>query len=521
MTRSQNHSVVESSFAHPCKHLLGGFSSGFVPVQQSPSGTIFDVLVEDDKPMWFFCAQGRHCQSGMVGSVNAPTSGEHTLQAYIDLASEVTGASTIANQAPLGGILTVDGVAIDTSNDIVIIPEEPWHLHPQPNPSPSPSTTKTFITHVPTPSETTEEDHWVPEEDHWVPEEDHWTTGKNDHWTPEAAPSPTATTRPPTHSNPTPPTTGENDYIGWVPKPGEQDQYMMEQAGGAPIGNYSWPESISAEVTDILTLIKFVEDVLITALVAAHDSLTTGEWAGIYPTTIVQTIGAMKAQAWIQRSLSTDTLQHFDKEIPSPCSYKIPMSTTDEWLDSVTTLLNLHIGLTSSALAQVADTDAWLVPCLATSMGSTARMTGVVAMMRGRMASASPREVPIPPAFVYEYVMATFVDSCPGEPLPWATPLEPLHIVHESTAAEGGRLTEIQVEMTQELLEVAENDTLYFAWMGPWGELYFTPVFGTGEVEVPPNLYGYVWVAATTNTETSLFNLPHEAVAGPAQVWIG
>lgn len=70
----RNHSVVQSSFDKPCQPLeSGGFSSGFIPTAVSPSGATFDIVVPDDKPIWFYCAQvnGNHCQSGMVGSINA------------------------------------------------------------------------------------------------------------------------------------------------------------------------------------------------------------------------------------------------------------------------------------------------------------------------------------------------------------------------------------------------------------------------------------------------------------------
>jgi len=69
----KNHSVVQSSFDKPCHPLDNPFSSGFIPTAASPSGVTFDIVVQDNKPIWFYCAQttGNHCQSGMVGSINA------------------------------------------------------------------------------------------------------------------------------------------------------------------------------------------------------------------------------------------------------------------------------------------------------------------------------------------------------------------------------------------------------------------------------------------------------------------
>jgi plastocyanin len=62
-----NHSVTQSSFMDPCHPLAGGFFSGFVPTQDSPSATTFSIIVNDTNPIWFYCGQttGNHCQSGM------------------------------------------------------------------------------------------------------------------------------------------------------------------------------------------------------------------------------------------------------------------------------------------------------------------------------------------------------------------------------------------------------------------------------------------------------------------------
>jgi hypothetical protein len=68
LIHSQNHSVVQSSFANPCHPLAGGFFSSFVSTKDSPSGTSFTVIVNDTQPIWFYCSQtsGSHCQSGTL-----------------------------------------------------------------------------------------------------------------------------------------------------------------------------------------------------------------------------------------------------------------------------------------------------------------------------------------------------------------------------------------------------------------------------------------------------------------------
>jgi plastocyanin len=71
-----SHSVSQSSFGAPCTYLAaangtsGGFDSGLQVAKQ------FTITITDDaKPIWYFCKQVQHCGMGMVGSINAPTTG--------------------------------------------------------------------------------------------------------------------------------------------------------------------------------------------------------------------------------------------------------------------------------------------------------------------------------------------------------------------------------------------------------------------------------------------------------------
>lgn len=69
----KNHSVVQGSFAKPCEPLADnkGFWSGFVPSTQGKADTTFLFTVQNEsQPIWFYCSQGQHCQSGMVGVIN-------------------------------------------------------------------------------------------------------------------------------------------------------------------------------------------------------------------------------------------------------------------------------------------------------------------------------------------------------------------------------------------------------------------------------------------------------------------
>ncbi|KAI9059021.1 hypothetical protein FKP32DRAFT_1680153 [Trametes sanguinea] len=68
-----NHTVAQSSFQKPCEPLANGFDSGYIFVPQNSSGpfpTFNLTIVDDTKPIWFYCAQSKpmpHCLAGMVG----------------------------------------------------------------------------------------------------------------------------------------------------------------------------------------------------------------------------------------------------------------------------------------------------------------------------------------------------------------------------------------------------------------------------------------------------------------------
>jgi len=97
----KNHTATQSSFATPCVKLTdaagvqSGFASGFKPVAPGTT-TGFPVVsfnVTDDKPKWFYCAQGNHCAQGMVFAINPPREG-NTFDAFL------ANAKNSANQAP-------------------------------------------------------------------------------------------------------------------------------------------------------------------------------------------------------------------------------------------------------------------------------------------------------------------------------------------------------------------------------------------------------------------------------------
>jgi len=89
-----NHTVTQSTFSDPCDPEVGGFDSGWVLV---PGGETsipeWNLTITDDtKPIWFFCKQllpTPHCKSGMVGSINAPATG-NTFDAFKTAAKNTT-----------------------------------------------------------------------------------------------------------------------------------------------------------------------------------------------------------------------------------------------------------------------------------------------------------------------------------------------------------------------------------------------------------------------------------------------
>ncbi|KAF7534898.1 hypothetical protein G7054_g5852 [Neopestalotiopsis clavispora] len=104
--RAGNHSVAQSTFDAPCSPIsqhtnqTGAFS-GFMPVAASSStGMIptWTIMVANTNPMWFYCATGKHCQSGMVMVINENTAANATrsLTEFKKLASAAT-----ANVGPL------------------------------------------------------------------------------------------------------------------------------------------------------------------------------------------------------------------------------------------------------------------------------------------------------------------------------------------------------------------------------------------------------------------------------------
>ncbi|MCJ1302301.1 hypothetical protein MMC08_005104 [Hypocenomyce scalaris] len=92
----KNHSVVQSTFDQPCQPInniqsnVTGFFSGFMPVAEGAEMPTYTIMVNNTSPIWFYCSQAKHCQSGMVGVINAPAADQsRTIETFAALAKSV------------------------------------------------------------------------------------------------------------------------------------------------------------------------------------------------------------------------------------------------------------------------------------------------------------------------------------------------------------------------------------------------------------------------------------------------
>ncbi|KAI0670603.1 hypothetical protein C8Q78DRAFT_992129 [Trametes maxima] len=97
------HSVTQGDFNNPCQPIAAqngasGFDSG---LQQ---GVQFTLNVTNDQiPIYFFCKEPTHCGLGMVGSINAPSTG-NTHDAWQAAALKVgSSEKTLQDNGPVTG----------------------------------------------------------------------------------------------------------------------------------------------------------------------------------------------------------------------------------------------------------------------------------------------------------------------------------------------------------------------------------------------------------------------------------
>ncbi|TEB09257.1 hypothetical protein FA13DRAFT_1749435 [Coprinellus micaceus] len=128
----KNHTVTQSSFAAPCTKLVDDdgpddddavADSGFVPVTDASTPTVWNYTVTSDDPTWFYCAQAspvNHCTGGMVFAINP--SAERTFEAFQQNArnggtgsSSTTGTGTASPTNTSPGGSTTSSQATNTA----------------------------------------------------------------------------------------------------------------------------------------------------------------------------------------------------------------------------------------------------------------------------------------------------------------------------------------------------------------------------------------------------------------------
>jgi plastocyanin len=72
----KNHTVTQSTFDNPCQPValnsnVTGINSGFLPVAADATmAPIYTIQINNTTPIWLYCAQAKHCESGMVMVIN-------------------------------------------------------------------------------------------------------------------------------------------------------------------------------------------------------------------------------------------------------------------------------------------------------------------------------------------------------------------------------------------------------------------------------------------------------------------
>ncbi|KAL2267207.1 hypothetical protein VTJ83DRAFT_4484 [Remersonia thermophila] len=486
----KNHTVTQAAFDKPCQPLgEGGFHSGFIPVSTSPSGAVFEIDISKEGPMWFYCGQGAHCQTGMVGVINPPANNpERNLDAFISAAKSAP-TTTTPDAAPLVGIFNVNGTTVTNFKGPVM----PLNIDTDPNDAP----TTTAFTHATTsplnhPPATT-------------------TTTSN-------SSSSSSTHKPPISSQTLP------------ADPADIPPWSLPHAGAGKPARYNWAPSLSRPAAESLSLTFRIEDVLLHLLWEGSARLEpNGSWAGALPPALVDTVAAWTAQSLVQRATAAEVLRRYGHPVPEGCAYRLPPASPDgtdgaggevgggvgPFLTALAELSAAAIGALVDASARVAEADPFLVPLLATQVGAKSRAAGVINMMQSRMASVAPREGPLPAALAWSFVASRFVQECPGglPEKPW-----PVLALAGNQVDEDGFVVSVDLEY-----EDAAGGDRWVAWMGPWGLLEFTKVTeseGRKTAPVPEGWLGQVWIAVVSKKDVDMAELHSHMVAGPALAWV-
>jgi len=94
----KNHTVTQSNFDNPCQPLslhsdTMGVFSGFMAVSATATEIpVYTIEINATTPMWFYCSQAKHCQSGMTMAINVNTTANasRSFEAFQALAAKAT-----------------------------------------------------------------------------------------------------------------------------------------------------------------------------------------------------------------------------------------------------------------------------------------------------------------------------------------------------------------------------------------------------------------------------------------------
>jgi len=104
----KNHTLTQSTFDNPCTPLAGGVDSKYQPVAAAATQfPVYSFRINEVVPLWFYCAQGAHCQAGMVMAINAATTGDKTFDNFLAKAKTVTTGAAVSGGTPT----TASGIA--------------------------------------------------------------------------------------------------------------------------------------------------------------------------------------------------------------------------------------------------------------------------------------------------------------------------------------------------------------------------------------------------------------------------
>lgn len=99
-----------------------GQKSGFVPVSADTQfRPVYNLIVNDTKPIWIYCGQVPHCQKGMSMVINENTASGNTLAKYqaaaamLPIPAAAGGSSSAASSATGGGMKSMGSMSTMSS----------------------------------------------------------------------------------------------------------------------------------------------------------------------------------------------------------------------------------------------------------------------------------------------------------------------------------------------------------------------------------------------------------------------